>query len=116
MVKQVQMVEPVPWGRSTADRQYLESLVAAGYLPPNTDPARPVWIPPRSETVPKPPSGYIISLARLHEWGFDVPTGVFIRALYHHYGVGLHNFAPNTISQAAAFVAICEGYLGVEAH
>jgi hypothetical protein len=30
----------------------------------------------------------------------------------HHYGVELHNFAPNAISQAACFVAICEGYLG----
>ena len=28
----------------------------------------------------------------------------------------LHNFAPNAILQAAVFVALCEGYLGVEAH
>ena len=28
----------------------------------------------------------------------------------------LHNFAPNAISQAAVFVAICEGYLGITAH
>jgi hypothetical protein len=65
---------------------------------------------------PKPPSGYVVSLARLHERGFGVPTGRFIRALCFHYGVELHNFSPNAISQAAVFVAICEGYLGVEAH
>ena len=112
MVKPVQLVDPVPWGRSTADRLYLESLVAAGQLPPNTDPARPVWIPLRSETVPKPPSGYVVSLARMHEWGFGVPAGRFICALCHYYGVELHNFAPNAISQAAVFVAICEGYCG----
>jgi hypothetical protein len=25
----------------------------------------------------------------------------------------LHNFAPNTISQAATFVGVCEGFLGI---
>jgi len=30
--------------------------------------------------------------------------------------VELHNFGPNSISQAAVFVALCEGYLGIEAH
>ena len=67
MVKPVRMVDHVHWGRSTADKAFLETLVAAGLLPPNTDPARPVWIAPGSETEPKPPSGYVVSLARLHE-------------------------------------------------
>ena len=83
---------------------------------PNTDLARLVWIAPRSETTPNPLSGYIVSLARLHERGFGVPAGRFIRALCHHYEVELHNFAPNAISQAAVFVAVCEGYLGVNVH
>ena len=56
----VQLVEPVPWGRSTADRQHLESLFAAGLLAPNTDPAHPVWIALRSEATPNPVSGYIV--------------------------------------------------------
>ena len=37
--------------------------------------------------VQKALSGYVVSLARLHEWGFDVPAGDFIRALCHYYGV-----------------------------
>ena len=112
----VQLVDPVPWGRSTADRQHLELLVASGLLAPNTDPAHPMWIAPRLETTPNPPSGYVISLARLHERDFGVPAGRFIRALCHHYAVELHNFDPNAISQAAVFVAICEGYLGIPVH
>jgi hypothetical protein len=28
----------------------------------------------------------------------------------------LHNFTPNAVSQAAVFVAVYEGYLGVPAH
>jgi hypothetical protein len=36
-----------------------------------------------------------------------------MRALCFHYGVELHNFAPNAISQAATFVGVCEGFLGI---
>ena len=112
-----QLGDLVPWGRSTTDEVFLESLVTDRVLPPNTDPSRPVWIAPTpAEKEPKPPSGYVVSLARLHERGFGVPTGRFVRALCHHYKVELHNFSPNTISQEAVFVAVCEGYLGVEAH
>ena len=28
----------------------------------------------------------------------------------------LHNFAPNAISQAAVFIAVCKGYLGIPVH
>ena len=57
-----------------------------------------------------------MSLMRLRERGFSVPVGRFMRALCEYYGVELHNFVPNSISQAAVFVAVCEGFLGVEAH
>jgi hypothetical protein len=39
-----------------------------------------------------------------------------MRALCYHYGVELHNFTPNTISQAAMFVGMCEGFLGIPAN
>ena len=51
-----------------------------------------------TETDSKPPTGYVISLARLHERGFGIPAGRFLRALCRHYEVELHNFAPNAIS------------------
>jgi hypothetical protein len=37
-------------------------------------------------------------------------------ALLHYYKVELHHLAPNSISQAAIFMAVCEGYLGMEPH
>jgi len=46
-----------------------------------------------------------VSLVRLHERGFGVPVGRFMRALCDYYGMELHNFGPNSISQAAVFVA-----------
>jgi hypothetical protein len=36
--------------------------------------------------------------------------------LCYHYGVELHNFAPNAISQAATFVVVCEVFLGIPAN
>jgi hypothetical protein len=33
--------------------------------------------------------------------------------LCFHYGVQLHNFASNAISQAATFVGVCEGFLRI---
>ena len=99
--------EPLPWGKSAATVAVLEQL--ATY--------RPACIPPRpEETEPNHPEGYIVSLVRLHERGFGIPVGRFMRALCEYYGVELHNFGPNSISQAAVFVTVCEGYLGIEAH
>jgi hypothetical protein len=39
-----------------------------------------------------------------------------MRGLCYHYGAELHNFAPNAISQAASFVTVCEGFLGIPAN
>jgi hypothetical protein len=36
-----------------------------------------------------------------------------MRGQCYHYGVELHNFAPNAISEAATFIGVCEGFLGV---
>ena len=95
----------------------MEQLVADRLLPMNIKSERPAWIPSRpEETEPNPPEGYVVSLVRLHERGFGVPVGRFMRALCEYYGVELHNFGPNSISQAAVFVSICEGYLGIETH
>jgi hypothetical protein len=55
----------------------------------------------------------VVSFVRFHERGFTAPTSRFMRALCHHYSVELHNFAPNAILQAATFVGICEGFLGI---
>jgi hypothetical protein len=38
------------------------------------------------------------------------------RAILHVYWVELHNLSPNSISQAAIFAEVCEGYLGIAPH
>jgi hypothetical protein len=70
-------------------------------------------MPSERERVPNPPYGYVVSFIRFHERGFTAPASRFLRGLCYHYGVELHNFAPNAISQAATFVGVCEGFLGI---
>jgi hypothetical protein len=95
--------EPLPCG-STATEAVLERLVEDRLLPLNPNSGAPAWISPRpEETEPNPPAGYVVSLVRLHERGC-------MRALCDYYGAELHNFSPNSISQAAVCVAVCEGY------
>jgi hypothetical protein len=65
---------------------------------------------------PNPPHGYVVSFIRHHERSFAEPVSRFMRGPCHHYGVELHNFAPNAISQAATFAGVYEGFLGIPAN
>jgi hypothetical protein len=47
---------------------------------------------------PNPPYGFVVSFIRFHERDFVVPASRFMRGLFYHYSVELHNFAPNAIS------------------
>jgi hypothetical protein len=95
----------------------LHELENGGQLAPNVDGQPPAWIvPPAADREPNPPFGYVVSFVRDHERGFATPTSCYMRGLCYHYGVELHNFAPNAISQAATFVGVCEGVLGIPAN
>jgi hypothetical protein len=108
------IVNPYAWERSTVTRLALNQLVSAGQLTANEDGWPAEWIvPPAGDHALNPPSGYVVRFIRFHERGFAAPASRFMRALCHHYGVELHNFAPNAISQVATFVGVCEGYLGI---
>ena len=91
----------------------LEALVAEGLLRPLSGDSQPEWMAPPSGVAPSPPPGYVVSFASFHERGFGVPASRFMRAILHVYGVELHNLSPNSISQAAIFAAVCEGYWGL---
>jgi hypothetical protein len=107
----IQVLDPLPWHRSTVTEFALHELKNGGQLAPNVDGQPPAWIvPPAADREPNPPYGYVVSFIRHHERGFAAPASRFMRGLCHHYGVELHNFAPNAISQAATFVGVCEGF------
>jgi hypothetical protein len=95
----------------------LNELVNGGLLAPAGEGTYPAWmVPPASDREPNPPYSYVVSFIRLHECGFTAPASRFMWGLCYHYGVELHNFAPNAISQAATFVVVCEVFLGIPAN
>jgi hypothetical protein len=117
MADKVTVIPPRdPWPFSIVAVEDLEALVADGLLRPLSDGPQPEWMAPASKADPTPPPGYVVSFIPFHERGFGVLASHFMRALLHHYGVELHNFNPNSIAQAAIFVAICEGFLGIDPH
>jgi hypothetical protein len=110
----ITIIDPPTWQRSTAMKLSLNLLVAGGQLVVNVDGQPAEWIePPARDRVPNPPFGYVVSFVRFHERGFAALASRFMRVLCYHYGVELHNFTPNAISQAATFVGVCEGFLGI---
>jgi hypothetical protein len=110
----IQVLDPLPWHRSTVTDFALNELLNGSQLAPNVEGQPPAWIiPPAADREPNPPFGYVVSFIRHHERGFTAPASSFMRGLCHHYGVELHNFSPNAISQAAAFIGVCEGFLGI---
>jgi hypothetical protein len=58
----------------------------------------------------------VVSFVAFHEHGFSVLAGWFIRAILWAYDLKLQHLNPNGIQHLAAFEALCEGYLGVEAY
>jgi hypothetical protein len=108
------VLDPLPWNRSTVTALTLNELVNGSQLVPNMERSPLAWIvPPAADREPNPPYSYVISFIRHHERRFTAPASRFMRGLCHHYGVELHNFAPNAISQVATFVGVCEGSLGI---
>jgi hypothetical protein len=92
----------------------LHELENGGQLAPNVGGQPAAWIvPPVTDREPNPSYGYVVRFIRFHERGFATPASRFLCGLCYHYGVELHNFTPNAISQAATFVGVCEGFLGI---
>ena len=48
--------------------------------------------------------------------GVGFPIHPFLRALLEYYSLQLHNLTPASILHIAGFIALCELFLGCEAH
>jgi hypothetical protein len=117
MADRVTVVSPRdPWPFSTVTADDLEAIVIDGLLRPLSGDPQPEWMAPPSRATPSLPPGYVLSFVSFHERGFGVPASRFMRAILHFYGVELHNLSPNSITQAAIFAAVCEGFLGIAPH
>ena len=102
------------WCRSNITSQRLEGLIRRGLLRPLS--AFTEWLLPGDEDEPSPLEEYVVSFALFHERGFAVPAHKFLRGLLDYYQVELQHLNPNGIQHITAFVALCEGFLGISPH
>ena len=103
-----------PWCRSDVTLQCLEGLVRRGLLCART--ATEEWRLPGDEDAPSPPYGYVVSFTHFHKLGFATPAHKFLRGLLLYYKVELQHLTPNGVQHIAAFIALCEGFLGISPH
>jgi hypothetical protein len=109
----IQVLDPLPWHRSTVTNFALNELMNGGQLAPNVEGQPPALIvPPVADWEPNPPFGYVVSFIRHHERGFTTPTSRFMRGLCHHYWVELHKFAPTRFRRWLPSSAFARGSWG----
>jgi hypothetical protein len=55
-----------------------------------------------------------MSFMAFYEWGFDMPSHRFLRSLLQYYGLELDNLTRSRVLHIAAFMTLCEAYMGVD--
>ena len=95
---------------STVTAQDVENLVADGLV------AAGSWRLPGTEAESEPREGERVLLTTHLERGFALPPHPFFRNFLNFFGAQLHHFLPNAIAYLAAFVTLCECFLGCPAH
>ena len=74
------------------------------------------WLLPGDEDLLSSLDGYVELFAHFHERGLSTHAHKFLRGLLHYYQIELQHLNPNGIQHMAAFVALCEGFLGISPH
>ena len=98
------------WIRSTITETDLNDLANEGLIPHGS--ARL----PGTEWQPQPQEGECVLLATHVDRGFYLPPNLFFRGFLNFFGAQLHHFTPNSIVYLAAFISLCENFLGFRPH
>ena len=98
------------WIRSTITQKDLDDLANEGLIEHGA--ARL----PGTEWQPQPQEGECVLLATHVDRGFSPPPHLFFRGFLNFFGAQLHHFTPNSIAYLAAFVSLCENFLGCRPH
>jgi hypothetical protein len=53
-----------------------------------------------------------VSVMAFYEWGFSLASHQFLRSLLWYNNLKLHHLNPSGVMHIAAFVTLCEAYLG----
>ena len=68
------------------------------------------------ESIANPSKGEWVCLVPYLIRGLGFPIHPFLRGLLEFYGLQLHHLTPASILHIAGFVALCELFMGIEAH
>ena len=113
--------KPGDWEKCSVPHSRLVELQTHGFLPP----AYMVPVQARlatynggeqAENFPNPSRAERICLVPYLMRGLGFPIHPFLRGLLEFYGLQLHNLTPASILHIAGYVALCELFLGCEAH
>ena len=113
--------KPGDWEKCSVPHSQLVKLQTQGFLPPA------YMVPVRAglatynggeqaESFPNPSKGERVCLVPYLLRGLGFPIHPFLRGLLEFYGLQLHNLTPASILHIAGYVALCELFLGCEAH
>jgi hypothetical protein len=69
---------------------------------------------PEDHTFPAPMEGYVVSFVAFYERGFGMPQHRSLHSLLWYYDHELHHLTPSRVLHIAAFVTLCETYLGID--
>jgi hypothetical protein len=58
--------------------------------------------------------GYMVYFVAFYERGFGVPSYQFLHSLLRYYGLELHHLTLSGFLHIAAFITLCEAYLGID--
>ena len=109
------------WERCSVSHSQLVKLQTQGFLPPAD------LVPLRAgltsftgevlaENFPNPTRGERVCFVPYLLRGVRFPIHPFLRGLLEYYSLQLHNLTPASVLHIAGFVALCELFLGCEAH
>src|SRR3954471_8073516 len=98
------------WMPMVLRQEDLDDMVEGGVIPHEA--AR---LPGR-EVEPQPLDGECVLLATHIDRGFSLPPHPFFWSFLNFFGAQLHHFTPNSIVYLAAFISLCEGFLGCRPH
>ena len=98
------------WICSTIEQVDLERLIEDAMI------ADKSWRLPEGESEPQPREGERVLLTTHVERGFYLPPHPFFRGFLNFFGAQIHHFPPSTILYLAAFISLCENFLGCQPH
>ncbi|KAE8789888.1 hypothetical protein D1007_35851 [Hordeum vulgare] len=99
------------WLGSDVDEELIDALCHHRLLPPASQVSVRL---PGSEASPAPVAGEVVVFAEHFYRGFRLPASSFFAEWLQFFGLQPHHLAPNAILQPAAFVVLCEGFVGIE--